>query len=246
MNKIAPKNKICFALDVDTEKEALYFVKLLSDYVGLFKVGMQLFTQTGPKLVEKIVSMGGQVFLDLKYHDIPNTVAHAARAAVSLGVSIFDIHASGGSYMMQKTVEAARSEADKSGLPPPKILAITVLTSLNETMLQKELHVDLPLKAQVKALAQLAKDSGADGAVCSPQEIGLIKDECGADFMALTPGIRPAWSVVTDDQQRIMTPAKAVSEGADIIVIGRPIRCAADPKQAAEKILAEISARQEM
>jgi orotidine-5'-phosphate decarboxylase len=233
------KERICLALDVDSLDEGLKLVKLLKDYVGIFKIGVHLFTKEGPKAVEKIIKIGGKVFLDLKYHDIPNTVANAARMATKMGVYMFDVHSSGGSEMMKATVDAVNEESEKNNLPKPIILAITVLTSLNDEILNNELKISNNVQKQVIQLAKLAKSSNIDGVVASPKEITVIRKACGKDFTILTPGIRPAGSG-EDDQKRITTPSDAIKLGADFIVIGRPILKAKDPVEASNKILSEI------
>jgi orotidine-5'-phosphate decarboxylase len=234
------KDRLCVALDVDSLTEAKKIVKRLKDYVGVFKIGFQLFTKEGPKAVEAIKKLGGNVFLDLKFHDIPNTVAGAARMATRLGVTMFNIHAAGGSAMMCAAVDAAGDEAVKLGVERPIILAVTVLTSINDEIIKDELCVKNNVKKQVVHLAKLAQAAKLSGVVASPKEIVAIRDECGDNFLILTPGIRPAWSAGKDDQKRITTPADAVSMGANYIVVGRPILKADKPEEAAMKILQEI------
>ena len=226
------KSKIFVALDVETKEKALEIVNDLKGLGACFKIGKQLFTSTGPELVREIVAMGEDVFLDLKYHDIPNTVAKAGVAAAELGVKIFNVHASGGRKMM----EAVRSEMDKLQ-NPPLVLAVTILTSLGEDDI-REVGFDRTIPEQIAKLAKLAKDSGMDGVVASPLEIELIRDVCGKDFKILTPGIRPAFAAV-NDQKRIATPAEALSKGADYLVIGRPITAAENRRDAFLKILEE-------
>ena len=229
------KSKIFVALDVETKEKALEIVGDLKGLGACFKIGKQLFTSTGPELVREIVGMGEDVFLDLKYHDIPNTVAKAGVAAAELGVKIFNVHASGGRKMM----EAVRSEMDKL-TNPPLVLAVTILTSLGEEDI-REVGFDRTIPEQIARLAKLAKDSGMDGVVASPLEIELIRETCGKDFKILTPGIRPAFAAV-NDQKRIATPAEALSKGADYLVIGRPITAAPDRREAFLKILEECGA----
>ena len=229
------KSKIFVALDVETKEKALEIVGDLKGLGACFKIGKQLFTSTGPELVREIVGMGEDVFLDLKYHDIPNTVAKAGVAAAELGFKIFNVHASGGRKMM----EAVRSEMDKL-TNPPLVLAVTILTSLGEEDI-REVGFDRTIPEQIARLAKLAKDSGMDGVVASPLEIELIRETCGKDFKILTPGIRPAFAAV-NDQKRIATPAEALSKGADYLVIGRPITAAPDRREAFLKILEECGA----
>lgn len=226
------KSKIFVALDVETKEKALEIVGDLKGLGACFKIGKQLFTSTGPELVREIVGMGEDVFLDLKYHDIPNTVAKAGVAAAELGVKIFNVHASGGRKMM----EAVREEMNKL-TNPPLVLAVTILTSLGEDDI-REVGFDRTIPEQIARLAKLAKDSGMDGVVASPLEIELIRETCGKDFKILTPGIRPAFAAV-NDQKRIATPAEALRKGADYLVIGRPITAAENRREAFLKILEE-------
>lgn len=226
------RSKIFVALDVETKEKALEIVGDLKGLGACFKIGKQLFTSTGPELVREIVGMGEDVFLDLKYHDIPNTVAKAGIAAAELGVKIFNVHASGGRKMM----EAVREEMNKLQ-NPPLVLAVTILTSLGEEDI-REVGFDRTIPEQIAKLARLAKDSGMDGVVASPLEIELIRETCGKDFKILTPGIRPAFAAV-NDQKRIATPAEALRKGADYLVIGRPITAAENRREAFLKILEE-------
>lgn len=233
-------DRLIFALDVDEMAEAQRWVRELHQHVGLFKVGKQLFTRCGPDVVKMIRDEGGEVFLDLKYHDIPNTVAMAGIEACRLGVKIFNLHALGGREMMattaQKTAEACRS----AGLPAPLLLAVTILTSSTDATL-REVGIDRPVAEMVPRLAKLALESGCGGVVASPLEVGLIRAACGPAFKIVTPGVRPAFAS-TDDQKRIMTPAEAIRAGADYLVIGRPISAAAQPLSAAQAIIDEIAA----
>ena len=234
------KKKLCLALDVDTLSKAKEMVRLLKDYVGVFKIGLQLFTKEGPKTVESIRNLGGNVFLDLKFHDIPNTVGNAARVATKMGAYMFNIHAAGGSEMMRAAVEAVKEESQKSNIPKPIILAVTVLTSINNAILSKEMNLNGEVKDQVLHFAELAQSSNIPGVVASPEEISVIRNKCGSDFIILTPGIRPIWSTTKDDQKRVTTPGEAIRLGADYIVIGRPILNANDPVKASDKILTEM------
>lgn len=240
MKRDEAKEKLCLALDVDTLSKAKEMVRLLKDYVGVFKVGLQLFTKEGPKTVETIRNLGGNVFLDLKFHDIPNTVGNAARLATKMGVYMFNIHAAGGSEMMRAAVEAVKEESQKSSIPKPIILAVTVLTSINNAILSKEMNLNGEVKDQVMHFAELAQSSKVPGVVASPEEISAIRNKCGSDFIILTPGIRPIWSTAKDDQKRVTTPGEAIRLGADYIVIGRPILNANDPVEASAKILTEM------
>ncbi len=199
------------------------------------KIGKELFTRAGPALVEQLQNKGFDIFLDLKYHDIPNTVAGACRAAAELGVWMLNVHASGGSNML----EAAREAIDKSS-QRPLLIAVTVLTSMSEQDLT-EVGIALSLDKQVMQLASLTKQAGLDGVVCSAKEAALLATEFGQDFCLVTPGIRPA-TAEPDDQKRVMTPAEAIRAGSHYLVIGRPITQAADPLAALEKINAEVAA----
>ncbi|GFE58683.1 orotidine-5'-phosphate decarboxylase [Geobacter sp. AOG1] len=236
MTRDEARSKILFALDVESFADAKHWVSVLSGHVGMFKVGKQLFTSHGPDVVRMVENFGGQVFLDLKYHDIPNTVAMASVEAARLGVKLFNLHALGGYEMMARTVEALDKEF--SGKERAKVLAVTILTSSTEETL-RQVGIEYPVREMVVRLAQLAQKAGIDGVVASPQEVELIRAACGSDFLVVTPGVRPALAA-TDDQKRIMTPAEAVRAGADYLVIGRPISAAADPLRAAEAIVEEI------
>jgi len=233
------KDKLILALDVDSAERALELCDQLRDAVGMFKVGSQLFTAAGPDLVRQIVSRGAQVFLDLKFHDIPNTVAAAGVEATRLGVSIFNVHAAGGAEMMRQTAEMINDTAEREGLAKPKVIAVTLLTSLDTNDLNKIGCLE-ESSSLVRKLSRLAADSGLDGVVASPQEIGIVREEVtNPNFLIITPGIR-AVSSAADDQRRVMTAAKAVTDGADYIVVGRPILNADDPVQAAWSIVEQI------
>lgn len=231
------RTKIIFALDVPGLNDIDRWAETLSGKVGMFKVGKELFTSCGPAAVKAVQRNGGQVFLDLKYHDIPNTVASAMLAAAHLGVQITNLHALGGAEMMETAVAAVHREF--SHVERPRLLAVTILTSSTAATL-RQVGIDHSVPDMVVRLARLAKESGMDGVVASPLEIGLIREACGPDFLIVTPGVRPSFAAA-DDQKRIMTPSEAVCCGADYLVIGRPIAKAADPVQAAEYIAAEIA-----
>lgn len=237
MTRDEAKNKIIFALDVNGLEEIERFAGILSGKVGMFKVGKELFTSSGPHAVRSVQHHGGGVFLDLKYHDIPNTVAKAMVEAARLGVQLVNLHAIGGKEMMEAAVREVRREF---GDDRPKLLAVTILTSSTAATLQ-QVGIEKPVDEMVVRLAKLAKEAGMDGVVASPLEIGLIREACGPDFLIVTPGVRPSFAAV-DDQKRIMTPAEAVRAGADYLVIGRPIAKAADPAAAVEMIVDEIVA----
>lgn len=231
------RNKIIFALDVHDLDDIDRWADALAGKVGMFKVGKELFTSCGPAAVKAVQRHGGKVFLDLKYHDIPNTVASAMCEAARLGVQLANLHALGGAEMMETAVTAVHKEF--SDAERPRLLAVTILTSSTVETL-RQVGIEHSVQDMVVRLARLAKASGMDGVVASPLEISLIREACGPDFLIVTPGVRPPFAAV-DDQKRIMTPAEAVSSGADYLVIGRPIAKAADPVQAAEFIAAEIA-----
>lgn len=232
------RDRLIFALDVDGFSAAEEWVKKLHRNVGLFKVGKQLFTRCGPEVVKMVQNHGGEVFLDLKYHDIPNTVAKAAVEACKLGVKIFNVHALGGSEMMRKTVEEVDAYCTSAGINRPMMLAVTILTSSTDETL-REVGIDRTVAEMVPRLAKLAKDAGFDGVVASPKEVTLIREACGDDFAIVTPGVRPTFAAL-DDQKRVTTPTDAIAAGATALVIGRPISAASDPLEAAGKILVEI------
>ena len=226
------KEKVLLVLDVSSREEAMKLVRPLYEHVGMFKVGMQLFTAEGPSLVREIVDLGGKVFLDLKFHDIPNTVCHGVLEAAKLGVSLMTIHAAGGRVMMETV---AKQLQDKFGDRKPMVVAVTVLTSLNDAELV-EVGIARPMAQQVVAMAKLAEECGMAGVVCSPQEIQLVRRAAGPDFKIVTPGIRmPGQSA--DDQQRLATPREALTAGADYIVVGRAVTAAPDPRKALEALV---------
>lgn len=233
------RKRLIFALDVDAFEEAEKWVKLLHEQVSVFKVGKQLFTRCGPDVVRMVQAEGGDVFLDLKYHDIPNTVAMAGVEACRLGVRMFNVHALGGREMMAKTVAEVDSRYPRGSKERPVLLAVTILTSSSEETL-REVGIERPVREMVPRLAHLAQEAGMDGVVASPQEVGLIRAACGADFAIVTPGVRPA-SAALDDQKRVTTPGEAIAAGADYLVIGRPISAAANPAAAADRILEEMA-----
>ena len=233
-----PKDRLIVALDVDTLDAALDMVERLDGLVRRFKIGSQLFTAAGPTAVEAVRKRGGEVFLDLKYHDIPNTVAGAAREAARMGVFMFNVHASGGLAMMRAGTEA--KTAAGAGDRRPLVIAVTVLTSLDRAALSRELGVASSVEGHVLHLCRLAKEAGLDGCVASPNEISTIRNQLGAEWVIVTPGVRPAGADI-NDQSRIATPGAAARAGAHYLVVGRPITAAADPRAAAGAILTEIS-----
>ena len=233
-----PEERLIVALDVDTKEKAITMVKKLKGDIKIFKIGSELFTSCGPSVVEDVQKAGVKVFLDLKFHDIPNTVIKSAVSATKLGVFMFNVHASGGIDMMKKAMEASRDTAKKLKIDPPKVIAVTVLTSMDENNLKKA-GVGDSMETQVLRLAGLAKDSGLDGVVASPSEVKSIRKNLGKDFLIVTPGVRPSWAAI-GDQKRIATPKEAIDNGADFIVVGRPIIEAPDPVEAVKKVLEEI------
>jgi orotidine-5'-phosphate decarboxylase len=234
-------DKVLVALDVDTGERALALASELRGIVGGVKVGSQLFTLEGPALVRALVATGVRVFLDLKFHDIPNTVAHAVDAAVQTGAWMIDVHASGGVPMMRAAARAARDAAARGGRPAPLLVAVTVLTSMDdETM--RAIGVQRAIIDQVVALARMAKEAGLDGVVASPHELAAIRSACGAGFTIVTPGIRGAAAGgERHDQTRTMGPADAVRAGASYLVVGRPIIAASSPREAAMRIADELT-----
>jgi orotidine-5'-phosphate decarboxylase len=239
-NNLAAKDKLIIALDVETPTKALDLVKQLHSVAGMFKVGSQLFTSAGPQIVRDIIALGSKVFLDLKFHDIPHQVAGAARAAAELGVSLFTIHASGGSEMMRRAVEAA-AEAGEKGGTRSAVLAISVLTSMDATSLS-QIGITSTPNESVLRLVKLAEASGVDGVVASPQEIETIRQTMtNPHFLIVTPGIRAANNEpASEDQKRVATPEAAIAAGASYLVVGRPITGAPDPVAAAHAIVAEM------
>jgi orotidine-5'-phosphate decarboxylase len=228
------RDRLIVALDVPKAEAARDLVDRLAGHVGMFKVGSQLFTAAGPEFVHEIVGRGEKVFLDLKFHDIPNTVAGAVASATRLGVSLVDVHGLGGRAMMEAAVGALPAMGTR-------LLAITILTSHDEETLG-EIGVNGSMAESVRRLAQLARDAGADGVVASPHEVALVREACGSDLLIVTPGIRPAGAAL-GDQARAATPAAALAAGADYLVVGRPITGAADPAAAADAIVREMEGR---
>jgi orotidine-5'-phosphate decarboxylase len=233
------RHRLIFALDVDRLAEAEQLVRLLAVEVGTFKIGKQLFLQAGPEVVRMVHRHGRDVFLDLKFHDIPTTVGKAGVEAARLGVRFFDLHASGSLAMMTRTREDVARVCRREGLRRPRILAVTVLTSLARRDLRL-VGVDDDVEDQVVRLARLARRAEMDGVVASPLEIARIRRQAGAGFLIVTPGIRPPTASV-DDQKRVLAPGEAMRSGADYLVVGRPIRDAADPLAVAREVLADMA-----
>jgi orotidine-5'-phosphate decarboxylase len=231
-------NRILVALDTTSTEDAVSLCNKLDGLVGGVKIGLEFFTANGPDGVRAIVDTGQPLFLDLKFHDIPNTVAGAVRAVVPLRPAIVNVHASGGPAMMKAAREAAEEAAGEAGLPVPLVIAVTVLTSLDDADLAAVGQRN-PAEAQAVRLAQLAEGAKMGGVVCSPKEILAIRKACAPSFKLIVPGIRPLWSA-TGDQKRFSSPAAALKDGADYLVIGRPITAAPDPAEAAQRITEEI------
>lgn len=231
--------RLIVALDLGSKEAALNMVDMLKDHVGLFKVGYQLFMEGGPKVVKEIKKRGVEIFLDLKYHDIPNTVSEAAIRAMRLGVSFFDIHALGGVEMMRRCVEACREVSIIEGIPVPKILGVTILTHLDQEMVESEIGLNGSIEDNIIRLIRFSLDAGLDGVISSPEEVRGIRKEFGERPIVITPGVRPIWSS-KDDQIRTKTPSEAISDGADYIVVGRPILRSSEPVKAVLMILDEI------
>jgi orotidine-5'-phosphate decarboxylase len=233
-------SQIIVPLDVATEADAIALINKLPE-VTFWKVGLELFVSTGANVVKILKERQKKVFLDLKLHDIPNTVAGASRAAARYGVDLLTIHSTCGKEALKLAHEAIQQGALESGVAPTKLIAITVLTSLSSRQLAFELKIPLELPEYALQMALMAQESGLEGAVCSPQEVKQLKDSCGQDFLLVCPGVRPTWAEL-GDQKRSLTPAKAIALGADYLVIGRPITAAADPKAAWQRLCDEIAA----
>lgn len=237
---VSAKERLIVALDVDSAAEARRLFAALRGEAGMFKVGSRLFTAAGPDLVRGLVSVGARVFLDLKFHDIPNTVAGACREAVRLGVALFNVHASGGSEMMRRAAGAAGEEAARLGVTRPALIAVTVLTSADAATLEETGIAAESVEAQVRRLARLADAAGLDGVVASPREIGPVRESVGrSPFLVVTPGVHPS-AAAYEDQKRVTSPADAVRAGADYVVVGRAILGADDPARAARAVVEEM------
>lgn len=236
------RGRLILALDVGGNiGEALAWTERLKDHVGMFKIGKEAFTTFGPDIVRRVEENGGKVFLDLKFHDIPNTVARAAEAAAKLGVSMFNVHALGGRKMMEEAVHASGDASRRFHLPAPIVLAVTVLTSLGDDDVVDMGFGEPSAHDLAVRLARLAKDAGVSGVVASAREVPAIREACGGDFIIVTPGIRSESSVAGDDQKRVLTPEEAVRRGADFLVVGRPITTSADPVAAADEMVRAIA-----
>lgn len=232
-------DKIIVALDVSDVESAIALVDRLPQ-VSFWKVGLELFTSSGPTILELLKSRQKRIFLDLKFHDIPNTVAGACRAAARYGVDLLTIHATAGRDALQAATEAIQVGAAQTGVKPPKLIAITLLTSISSRQLAFDLKIPLELPEYALEMALMAQETGLDGAVCSPQEVVQLRQTCGDDFLLVCPGVRPTWADMTD-QKRSLTPAQAIQAGADYLVIGRPITAAAEPDLAWKRISEELT-----
>lgn len=233
------KEKIVLALDVNTLEDAKKIIFELKDYVGVFKIGLQLYTQNGNEIIDFMTEQGLEFFLDVKLMDIPNTVAKASENIVRRGASFFNIHTLGGAEMMKQCVQSSKATAKELGRKEPFILGVTILTSISDEVLNNEFEIPTKANDFVLKLAKLAKDSGLDGVVASVLEAKKIKEICGQDFKVLCPGIRPEWSL-KNDQKRAATPAIALKEGADFLVIGRAVTAADDKVKAMQMIYEEM------
>ena len=237
---VSAKERLIVALDVESAEEALRLFGELRGEAGMFKVGSQLFTSAGPELVRRLVGEGARVFLDLKFHDIPNTVAAAAREAVRLGVALFDLHAAGGSEMMRRAADAGAEEAARLGVERPRLVGVTVLTSMDAEALSETGAAAGNVEEHVQHLARLADASGLDGVVASPHEIVPVRESVGrAGFLVVTPGVHPSAAAYAD-QKRVMSPGDAIRHGADFVVVGRAILNSPDPGRAARAVVKEM------
>jgi orotidine-5'-phosphate decarboxylase len=236
---VDPKHRVIVPLDRPDLSSALALVDSVGSHVGAFKVGLELFTAVGPEAVRAVVSRGYRVFLDCKFHDIPNTAAGACRSAVRTGAWMLNVHASGGRVMLEASARAVQEEAMLRGCVKPILIGVTVLTSLDRAILAETLGVDTDPAELVMNLSRLCQDCGLDGVVTSPQEAQAIRQVCGPGFVIVTPGIRRAGGAV-HDQRRIATPSSAFAGGADYLVIGRDITAAAEPAQAADEIAEDL------
>jgi len=231
--------KIIVPLDVPDIDSAIALIDKFPE-VTFWKVGLELFTSVGPQILKILKSRQNRIFLDLKFHDIPNTVAGACRAPAAYGVDLLTVHASSGHEALQAANRAVQLVAQVNGIQPPKIIAITLLTSISARELAQDLKVPLELPEFASEMALLAQTSGLDGAVCSPQEVAQLRQVCGKDFLLVCPGVRPSWSEL-GDQKRSLTPAQAILAGADYLVIGRPLTAASDPASSWQKIVEELN-----
>lgn len=231
--------RIIVPLDVPNEVAAIALIDELPQ-VTFWKVGLELFVSSGPEILATLKNRQKRIFLDLKFHDIPNTVAGACRSAARYGVDLLTIHATAGREALSSARIAVQEEAERVGVSPPKLIAITLLTSFSPRQLAFDLKIRLELPEYAQEMALLAQETGLDGAVCSPQEVEQLRQICGNDFLLVCPGVRPSWAA-QGDQKRSLTPAQAIEAGADYLVIGRPITAAPNPQSAWERICAELA-----
>ncbi len=236
---MSAKDKIIIALDFPSRREAVEMVNILGESCSFYKIGLELFIAEGPSIVRELKDMGKDIFLDLKLNDIPNTVGRASYIIGRMGIRMFNVHAFGGREMMKAAKEQSEKGAMDAGEKPPIVLAVTVLTSISSDILVDEIRILSTAENQAIHLSRLAEDSNLDGVVCSPLEIGLIKDACGKNFITVSPGIRLEESK-EDDQKRIATPKMAIESGGDYIVIGRPVTRSEKPKDTLNKIIESI------
>lgn len=241
MMSLNPEDRLIVALDFPSLDEALSFVEAMGDMITYYKVGLELFSAAGPDAVKQLKSSGKSVFLDLKFYDIPSTVAGASAKAVENGADMFNVHALGGMTMMAAAADSAAEAAEQLGIEKPILLGVTVVTSLDSIALENEIGISLEngLTAFIVEKARQSKEAGLDGVVASPNEVEDIRAACGDEFHIVTPGVRPTWAAV-GDQKRVATPADTIKMGADRIVVGRPITRAKNPLEAAQRILAEM------
>ena len=233
------EERLILALDVDSLEQAQEITRELGDYITIYKIGSRLFTAGGPESVRTIKDVGGKVFLDLKLHDIPNTVAKTAAQITRLGVDMYDVHALGGKEMMVAAMDGSQHVVEESGQKRPLALGVTVLTHLKNGIIRQELGIDKSIEEEVLHLAQLVAEAGLDGVICSPKEIAVIREKFGDKLLIVTPGIRPLWAD-PGEQRRALSPGEAIEAGADYLVIGRPITEAVDRREAVERILSEM------
>ncbi len=239
---MANDGRLILALDVSDNNYAIELVEKFESYIDIFKVGLELYTSAGPSIIEEIKKRGKKVFLDLKFHDIPNSVSRAGIAAARLGVFMFNVHASGGYKMMKQCSDDVVNLCLKENLERPKIIGVTMLTSISGETLKEELGIQYSMNTHVRHLASLALRAGLDGVVASAREAAMIRGRCGRGFLIVTPGIRTSWTPPPDDQMRTMTPKEAIREGADYIVMGRAILDQSNPIKTIQLIKNEIAA----
>lgn len=240
-NPVSAKSRLMIALDVDSREKAEEWVHRMKLHVGFFKVGLQLFTFAGAEMVRSIRARGGRIFLDVKYHDIPNTVARACESCCTMGIDFVNVHALGGKAMIRAAADSLKESSHRMRVQKPVLLAVTILTSHDAKSLRNDVGLKGKPEKEVVRLALMAQSAGAEGVVCSPREIEAVRKACGPNFVIVTPGIRPA-GAAKQDQKRTLTAGQAIAKGADYLVVGRPITGAADPVEAAKGMIAEMQA----